>query len=59
MNIAFVLLAAILAQGPAGGSLRPAFDLITAAKLADVARGVSLRLAAPRLTPPIAAVIPR
>ena len=38
MNIAFLLLAAMLAQGPAGGSLRPAFDLLTAVKLADVGR---------------------
>jgi len=38
MNIAFVLLAAILAQGPAGGLSRPDLDLVAAAKLADIPR---------------------
>lgn len=42
MNIALLLLAAMLVQGPADGSVRPAFDLLTAAKLADVGRAREL-----------------
>jgi hypothetical protein len=38
MTIAFLVLAATLGQGPAGGSLRPAFDLLTAVKLGEVGR---------------------